>query len=96
MKFREYLKEDNIDNIIKKIASLTDDNDHGEARVLGVKLLKDKKLEKEYDAINKKHKQLGHLPSDLSAKRYALDKKMWAKAKIALSPEQYKKFHGAY
>ena len=91
MKFKELYTEGNFDNIAK----LTDYNDHTGARIEGAKILKDKKLEDVFKAIEVIHSYFGHLPSSLSTIRSEMDKKMFAIAKKKLGKD-YESFHDAF
>lgn len=71
--------------ILKKIQKMTDNNEHGEARILCAKTMKDKKLESAYAGVQAIADYYGHLPSELGKIRYEIDKKMWAKLKSSYS-----------
>ena len=68
-------------NIIDKIAKMTDQNDHTGARLLLAKSIKNKKMEKAYAGIEDIQTYLGHLPEGLYHTRQELDKEMFALVK---------------
>lgn len=74
--------------VIKKLAHLTDINNHTEARVLVAKTMGDKKLLAAYQAIETLHMYFGHLAHGLSDARYAIDKTMFAHVKAHYSNGQ--------
>ena len=66
------------DSTVKKIARLTDANNHSEARILvATAILKNKKLAGAYEALVTIRDFLGHMPSDLVNFQYnELDSKL--------------------
>lgn len=81
---------------IDKIAQMTDVNDHTGAAIAGAKLLKHKKLEKIFKAIDTIQELEGHMPKELGDVRYMYQKQLWDYAKKKLSKEDANKFHGAF
>ena len=79
--------------IIVKIAKLTDQNNHTEARVVLAKALRNKDLEKAYHAINTIHIYLRRA-NETNIARNALDKKLFKYAKQKFS--NYKEISGAF
>ena len=80
-------------NIIDKIANLTNQNNHTEARVVLAKALGLTDLEKAYHAINTIHIYLRR-GNETNIARNALDKKLFKYAKQKFS--NYKDIEGAY
>ena len=76
------------------IDRLTDRNNHTKAREQLAWRMKNKKLEKSYEAIEALNMALGHLPSELSKLRNKLDKELFAQAKKMYS--DYDAIHGAF
>ena len=66
---------------INVIDRLTDTNNHNIARQQLAWRMKNKKLEKSYEAIEALNMALGHLPPELSKLRDKLDKELFAQAK---------------
>jgi hypothetical protein len=97
-----YLLESNIDSIIKKIARMTDRNDHSGAAVAGADLLnnvsggKFKAELSDLIDIQKQHETLGSMPYELGQKRYAILKKIWQSADKYLPKKQADKFVGSF
>jgi len=91
---------DNIDDDIKRIAKLTDVNNHGEAIVVGLQLLGNDKMVSDLVATTKKinlaHEKLGNLSSNLKTERDKVYHKMMSIAKKRLDARQFKKFNGAF
>jgi len=97
MRFKEFLNEVKISSSdIAKIAKMTNDNDHNGARVLGAKLLKNKKYETIFTAISKISDVEKNTPKLISDYRYQVEKEMFKFAKSKLSDEDYNNFHSAY
>ena len=67
--------------VINVIDRLTDRNNHTLARQQLAWKMKNKKLEKSYEAIEALNMALGHLPPELSKLRDKLDKELFAQAK---------------
>ena len=63
-------------DVIKKIAKLTDVNDHTGARIEIAKVLKDKKAVADLEKIAAEHGRLGHMPHNLIRDRDAITKKL--------------------
>ena len=80
--------------VINVIDRLTDRNNHNIARQQLAWRMKNKKLEKSYEAIEALNMALGHLPSELSKLRNKLDKELFAQAKKMYS--DYDAIHGAF
>ena len=79
---------------INVIDRLTDRNNHNIARQQLAWRMKNKKLEKSYEAIEALNMALGNLPSELSKLRNKLDKELFAQAKKMYS--DYDAIHGAF
>tara|TARA_R110002051_G_scaffold151237_1_gene223785 strand:+ start:669 stop:962 length:294 start_codon:yes stop_codon:yes gene_type:complete len=79
---------------INVIDTLTDRNNHNIARQQLAWRMKNKKLEKSYEAIEALNIALGHLPSELSKLRNKLDKELFAQAKKMYS--DYDAISGAF
>ena len=75
-------------NIIKKIQSFTDDNEHNEARILTAKTMKDKKLLSAYEGVEKLHLYFGDLTTELRKIRQQLDKRLFNDVKKKFSNGQ--------
>lgn len=77
--------------VIKKIAKLTDFNNHNEARLTIAKQLNDKKLINAFEEIGEKQEKIGHLPDDLSKEQDKFTKQMLkqVKAKYINSNDVY-------
>ena len=80
--------------VINVIDRLTDRNNHTLARQQLAWKMKNKKLEKSYEAIEALNTALGHLPPELSKLRDKLDKELFAQAKKTYS--DYDAIQGAY
>jgi len=91
MSFKELFIKENFE----KIAKLTDDNEHSQARILGAQILKDKKLEKVYTALRDVQDYYGSLPSVLSKIRNDIDNDMYRIAKSKLG-DRYNEFKGSF
>lgn len=63
--------------VIKKLAHLTDINNHGEARILVSKQIGNKKMLAAYQGIEAAAAYFGHLGYGLNEARYAIDKQMF-------------------
>ena len=89
--FTEILTEGNKAfpvSILKKIQSLTDDNDHCGARVLLAKTIKDSKMMNAYLSCESLRDFFGYLPDEVYQVRSAIDKKMFKYVKKAFSNGQ--------
>lgn len=84
-----------LDKGVRRIARLTDINDHGKSLAEAAKLVGRDDLAKEAMEIRAAHTKLGHLSSELSNKRRVVYDKTIAHAKKVLSAEDYKKLYGA-
>ena len=82
--------------IIKKIAQMTDRNDHNGARILGAQMINDKKLLKLYTAIKDIADIEGRGNPYMLKYRDSLDQILWQKAKEKLDSNEYEAFHGAF
>lgn len=79
-----------FDKLIKKIAGMTDGNDHTGARVLiASSVLKNKKLVKIFEAIEKIQDLEGHMPHNLNKYAYEKYQEMMKLAKKQLEPIRY-------
>ena len=96
------LKEqmDTFDTDIKRVAKLTDVNDHNGSVIAGLKILGTDRLVSDLVAKMEKvaadHKKEGHMSPNLRAERKKVYDKMMSIAKKRLDARQYKKFHGAF
>lgn len=84
------------DEDIKRIAEMTDLNDHNSSIEELAKIVKDKAAVKAMKAIKTLHDFYGHMPIELIKLRAAMLNDLLAKAKSALDPETYDKLHGAF
>lgn len=94
--------EAEVQQIIRKIAKMTDRNDHSGAAVTGAELinrLSGGQLKAELSDlidIQKQHDTLGHMPYELGQKRYKILQKVWKLAPNFMDKKLADKFHGAY
>lgn len=86
----------NIDKQIEKIASMTDDNYHQEAKLELAKILGNKKAENILKHIIAIHEIEGSLPSELSTYSSNILKDLLKDAKEKFDVETYSKLHGAF
>lgn len=88
-----------IDKQIKKIAMMTDQNDHNGSMIAGLRMMGNdaliKKLIKKMEVIQDEHEKLGHMSSHLMGDRLGIMKKMMSIAKKRLG-DKFKAFHGAF
>jgi len=88
------------EKMIRSIARMTDQNDHGGAIQSGLKLLGSDKLIKgllkDLEDIMDEHEKLGHMPTGLISDRREIYTKMMSIAKKRLNPDRYKRFHNAF
>ena len=83
-----------FDKLIKKVAGMTDGNDHTGTRILiASSVLKNKKLVKIFEAIEEIQNVEGHLPNSLG--KYSSEKtdEMMKLAKRELEPIRYSRLH---
>ena len=81
---------------IKRIARMTDRNDHTRAYIAGAKMLGLKALAAAFERVSRAQEREGYLPHGLSEERYGLYKQMMAEAERRLTPEEFKSFHSAF
>ena len=81
---------------LKKVANLTDINDHNMALHHGAKLVGRDDIADKAKAISKQHLKQGHMSDDLIKQRSALHYELAAHAKKVLSPEQAHALHMSY
>lgn len=86
----------NIDKQIEKIASMTDENYHQEAKLELAKILGNKKAENILKHIIAIHEIEGSLPSELSTYSSNILKDLLKDAKEKFDAETYSKLHGAF
>jgi hypothetical protein len=86
----------NIDKQIEKIASMTDDNYHQEAKLELAKILGNKKTENILKHIIAIHEIEGSMPSELATYTSNILKDLLKDAKEKFDPEIYSKLHGAF
>jgi hypothetical protein len=106
MSITDYLKEGIdgafFDRQVKKIARMTDQNDHNGARIAGAELIAKvdrnagKRFLERYNAIETIARTEGSMPRELMDYRFSVDQRMWGLAKNLFDKEQYEAFHGAY
>ena len=101
MKFKEYIMaegKDSFDKTVKKLAKMTDNNDHTSALAVGLALLGDKAKAQQAKNLSKKiDKAGGYSPGDPMDKEHKkLYKSMMDKAKADLSSSDYTKFYGSF
>ncbi len=70
-------------DVIKKIAKMTDQNDHTQARIEIAKVLKDKKAVSDLEKVDAEHKRIGHIPYNLIRDRDAVEKKLLKQVKAS-------------
>jgi hypothetical protein len=75
-------------NIITKIRQLTKVNDHGGARVLAAKNMKNKRFLNAYEGLDKVYGYFGYLPRGLSDVRYEIDQAFFEYIKNTFSNGQ--------
>lgn len=83
-------------SVVSAIAEMTDRNDHTEALIAGARMLGYKHIVDKLEMVKKLQSLEGHLPHPLSTYRYDLYKQLMERAKKDLTPDQYKRFYGAY
>ena len=74
-------KKDLDPKVIKKIADMTDRNDHNEAVIELAKALKERKVIKMMELLQKMHKEMGHMTSDMMGMRKDLHNQLMDKSK---------------
>lgn len=72
---------------ISKIATLTNENFHGEARELIAKRICSP-TEKKFHKINKEHTKIGHLSPDLARRRNRAEEALFAELRRRLKPSE--------
>ncbi len=82
--------------LLKRIASLVANNDHGEAIVVGARALGLTDLAERVENINRRHIRLGHLPPTLYHDRHSAYAEMMAFAKKAMLPADFQRFYGVF
>lgn len=82
--------------LLKQIASLVANNDHGEAIVVGARALGLKDLAERVERINRQQLRLGHLPPTLYHNRHSAYAEMMAFAKKAMLPADFQRFYGVF
>lgn len=100
MRFKKHLTEGSafFNKTVQKIAKMTDQNDHTNALAMGLELMGlDPEAMRAQKLARKIEKAGGYSPGDAMAKEYKklYDTLMYF-AKDELSPEDYKKLHGAF
>ena len=83
-------------HLLKQIAKLVDNNDHGEAIVVGARALGLTDLAERVERINRQQLRLGHLPPSQYHARQSAYEEMMAFAKKALLPADFKRFYGVF
>lgn len=92
--YQEFLNEaESIDKVQKRIAKLTDINNHTESVIELARWLKDKKAEKMLQGFIDKQTQAGYMPDDLIKKRNNMLNGLLAMAKSKLDADTYKRLH---
>ena len=97
-----HLLGESVDSIIKKIAKMTDQNDHTGAAVEGAELLNKLsggKYKKEVDTLKDMlatRDRMGHMPYELGQKQFKILQGLWKDAGKYMNDKQAKKFYGAY
>ena len=91
-------KKHNIDEALnfKKLAKMTDRNDHSGALLEAAKMLKAKRLVEVMKGIVAIHKAEGSMPVELMRYRDSIMRRLMKLAKSKLSPEDFTQFHGAF
>ena len=87
-----------FDHVVRRVARMVDNNEHGGAYVECCTLLVGKGAEdirEKLILINYKHQSMGYLSGDLSSERYTLYQKMLKCAEKQLTTEQYDRLYGS-
>ena len=87
-----------FDHVVRRVARMVDNNEHGGAYVECCTLLVGKSAEdirEKLILINYKHQSMGYLSGDLSSERYTLYQKMLKCAEKQLTTEQYDRLYGS-
>ena len=74
-------KKDLDPKVIEKIADMTDRNDHNQAVIELAKALKERKVIKMMELLQKMHKEMGHMTSDMMGMRKDLHNQLMDKSK---------------
>jgi len=81
---------------IKELEHLTDNNHHGEAlEMVARHILEDNELADVFARINDAHTEAGFLPPSLSTVRYATSQILKRELRDALTPDQFGEVWGA-
>ena len=64
-------------DIIKRVAKMTDHNDHGGARILVAKTIKNKKMLAAYEGLDRINAYFGHSPQEMISIRNKIDKQLF-------------------
>lgn len=81
---------------IKKIAKMTDQNDHIGALIKLAELLKNNKALKVLAGIKMIQDAEGYLPSEISTYRYGWYTQLMSECKSKFNPDVYKKIHNSF
>ena len=79
-----------VEKLAKKIAKLTDENDHTGSWIALAKHLGEDELVDKLKDLKARHNKAGHLTDELSTEKEKLKKKVLAVAKKELSPADFK------
>lgn len=71
-------------------------NDHGNAYQLAAKSLGCCDLAKQFEALNRRHLELGHLPHHLYEERHRLYSSLMSHAKSVLPSTQYEQLYSSF
>lgn len=82
-------------NLLKQIAALVANNDHGEAIVVGARALGLTDLAERVENINRQQLRLGHLPPSLYHARETARAAMMNHARKVMAPADFQRFSGA-
>lgn len=105
MKFNNFVKmnegsinlNEKVTNaVIRRIAKLTDRNDHNGAMLVALTALGMTWQHKAMEHVTAIHKIMGHMPPELTKYRKSLYDEMMHFAKRGMSKEEYKEFYNAF
>lgn len=79
--------------LIRQLKAMKARNDHGAAYQVAAEALEAHDLMQVFSDINRKHDELGELTIDLCHKRHHAYEALMARARTALSPDDYQKLY---
>lgn len=81
---------------LKRIKALVQNNDHGGAYLLAAQKLGLDDLAERFGSINRRHMQLGYLPTKLYVERYEAYQELNASAQDKLGAIGFKEFYDVF